>query len=219
MKRRHSIVLRALCVLVLAAEAGRLAWFRSGENMMEDVAILDCQLPADGQRLALEGSRASEVLSYDGLKSIRVQGSGSPAWVLDLVHLDYAAGNPHLWRDLFSHPPEICFPASGARLLETYPARSVPVDGHDLYFRHLMFEHPLHANPVHVFKAVWLAGMDRLGLRGDETSYRRGRLAAAQARTIPPGAVCLVMISNAGSPEDAWAILQPKLVEWYRMTD
>lgn len=211
MPSKSTVLFLFLGACLLLAEGMRVAWYRVGEFSWEGVPTLIFSVPADAEILEIAGSRAADILSYDAATSVRLPVDESSGAGIELIFLEYEGGNGRLWSDLFTHSPEICLRRSGAILLHTYPHRSVNIEGRDLVFRHLLFQQPFGEQPVHVFKMIWLANMERLGVRGDDNDYRRGRLAAAKSRIVPPGTLTLAVVSGVERPEDAWRFLQARI--------
>jgi len=205
-----------LSLVLVAAEGARLLWYRLGDPPWAGEPVLTCRLPQDVEAGDLDDSRAGELLSYDEAIVGRWRGPGRDPWTMDVVFLEYSGKSTRLWRDIFRHSPEICLPAgSGAVLRETYPSKTVTVEGRELVFSHQRFDHPLFQQPLFAFKSVWLAHMDRIGLRGDERNFHMARLGAARARFVPPGCATVVLVLGVDQPDAAWRIVHENLVPCY----
>jgi len=206
-----------LSLVLVAAEGARLLWYRLGDPPWAGEPVLTCELPEGVEAGNLDGSRTDDLLSYDEAVVGRWKGPGRDPWTMDLVFLEYTGASTRLWHDMFRHSPEICLRAgSGAVLRETFPSKAATVEGRELVFSHQRFDHPLVRQPVYAFKSVWLAHMDRIGLRGDEKNYHNARLAAARARFVPPGAVILAIVEGPLTPQEAWEILRERLLPCLR---
>jgi hypothetical protein len=93
--------------------------------------------------------------------------------------------------EAFKHLPEQCMGSIGMKLEKTYPARLYQVGNHTLHFDSTQFRPNEGGMVIHIFKCVWVTGLDNPNLRegivwgGSGLELRRLRIAAAATRFKP----------------------------------
>jgi exosortase/archaeosortase family protein len=108
------------------------------------------------------------------------------------------------------HRPEICFPASGARLLQDYGLVSMPVGGVDLVFHHQSFE--TAAGLAHVFYSLSSdRGPASEAALLDDGSYASRIQAVAAGRRNLGQQVLEIVVHGPESGAEAAALLQLRL--------
>lgn len=206
--------------VVLLAEGVRVAWYGLGEPAWKGDPVLSLRLPPDGapgvEHRPLADTRGGKLLSYDHGALVRLFDSERESWSMDVYYLEYEPGNDRQLQDMFCHSPEICLRASGSRLLRTLPHFETRVAGRRLLARHLVFQHPAMEGEFHVFKLVWMARMETLGIGGiggGESSFRRVRLLDAWGRhSRPPARLILASLSGAHRDDEARALFEREIV-------
>ena len=213
-------ILAILLCLVLASEGVRVWWFSAARPSWEGEPVFACSFPPDAEYIDLRGTRTESTLHYDRAEAVRLSGPAGASWRIEAYYLEYNAGNRRAWRDLFGHSPDVCFPASGARLEKEFAPRTLEIDGQSLVFKHFLFRFPLSPGPIHAIKMVWLADMERYGMRGSLDGRRRARIGSALARQAdPPGRQILATVEGVGSPDEAWALFASHVLVHCGMTD
>ncbi len=113
--------------------------------------------------------------------------------------------------EAFKHPPEQCMGSIGMKLEKVHPPRIYRQAGHTLVFDSTLFRPQGGGISVHVFKCVWVDGLDapdlRDGVIGGTTgiNLRLLRLTAAVTR-FKPAHTRVVMGAVTGMPSEdlAW---------------
>lgn len=113
--------------------------------------------------------------------------------------------------EAFKHLPEQCMGSIGMDLEKVYPRRRLESGGFSLIFDVTLFRPHGGGRSVHIFKCVWVSGLDNTDLRGDVllgntgNELRQLRLSAAITR-FKPSHTRVIMVSVAGMPSEklAW---------------
>ncbi|PAW62877.1 MAG: hypothetical protein B9S34_15415 [Opitutia bacterium Tous-C1TDCM] len=113
--------------------------------------------------------------------------------------------------EAFKHLPEECMGAIGMDLEKVHPFRVFQFAGGQLVFDSTLFRPRGGGQAIHVFKAVWVSGLESVDLREDVilgstgNELRQLRLAAAATR-FKPAHTRVIMGAVAGMPSEdlAW---------------
>lgn len=219
MTRKLRWILPALALLVVSAEGFRAWWYARGEQPSLDDPAFSWSIPAGAVHRDLTETRGGQSLRYDSGVHVVLEQN------VDVIYLEYRAGNERTLSDLFMHSPDVCLPRAGARLVEEFPAHPVQVDGADLVVRHWLFRDPLTRQALHVLKLVWMADAEFLAEALStrkaretrlETIFRaRGLQAALRAQssgTRGEARMILSMVNGARDAEDAWTQFQDEVL-------
>lgn len=124
--------------------------------------------------------------------------------------------------EAFRHPPEICMGAIGMKHIATEPVIEHPQGPYNLRFTHSVFRDPQQpggplAPPVHVYRAIWVAGLPGAQPSGlldaSIDRLRHLRLTAATTRFRPPHArVIQGAVRNAPTSDAAWQAFQQTML-------
>ena len=217
MGKTRGPILTGLVLLLLLTEGVRIAWFTVGASRGEGEPVFTLALPSERepgiQLQDLAETRGGKMLSYDYGGLFRIFDHEDERWRMDVFYREYKAGNGNQLKDLFDHSPEVCLPASGSKLERTFPHLETLVDGQPVFARHLLFRHPTGVKQFHVFKLIWLAGMEEFSIRGQEVGFRNMRLKAAWFRhSRPPARLILASLSGDLSDQEARALFQREIL-------
>jgi len=138
-----------------------------------------------------------------------LDGSSGPAMRVAYFKWDRASTLNTL--EAFKHLPEQCMASIGMELEKIYPGRRLESSGQTLVFDSTLFRPHGGGQSVHVFKCVWVGGLESADLRegvllgNNGTELRRLRLSAAFTR-FKPEHTRVIMGSVAGMPSEelAW---------------
>ncbi len=211
-------------VLVLVAETFRLWWFApagSGAAWMEtprlvlDAPAMESATPL--RPLSVSGHVETGSLRYDGASFYRSPVDDPEEALRSLLVMDYRPGNPNLWNDLFTHPPETCMRAVGCQLEETLPSRTVRLGDRELPVRCLRFREPLSPSPLFIFKLIWLPESSPIQPSTEKPEKRPIWMKMAFSRMpSPPGTVLLARIQREDDFEEAWRLFSEEMAAHLR---
>ncbi|MFC7338122.1 hypothetical protein ACFQY0_13090 [Haloferula chungangensis] len=213
MKTSGKIFFVIACLALAASEGVRLWWFSQDQSDPELRSYLKWTPPPHAVNQHFSETTGADVLNQDeGIQYLIENGDQSPS--VEVLYLDYENGNPHVLADLGSHTPEVCFSASGAKLIEEFPIKELEVKQEKLYIRQWYFGNPLSDKTFYVFKIVWSPGATHYEevFRHSESSpvplgskLRRAKLKAAQEGLNSPATrVILAMVRGTEDYELAW---------------
>ncbi|MDF1824398.1 MAG: hypothetical protein P1U68_07135 [Verrucomicrobiales bacterium] len=238
MQRKHSYFVFSVCsVLLLFAELAVFA-FRAPEKQrwastpvlkldvpaeMIEESTSDAGLKAEGYRYASQPERlegAVEQLSFsEGACGVFI-GADRAGKSMDFFYLEYEAGNPSYIDDIFGHAPEVCMSATGAKLRQKHPSRTIQVGDFSNKVDVLEFESPLNASTLWVFKLTWLPEDAPLKPSSGGGVTRRDKIRAGfSLKPRPPARILLAGARNYEGLDSAWAGFEELLVSRLRIVD
>lgn len=212
-------------VLLLAIEGFRLWWFApagSGEAWASapratlDAAAMEAATPL--QALPLRENVETGSLRFDRASFHRSPVEASAGPLRSLLFMEYRPGNPSIWHDLFTHPPEVCMRSTGCSLDETLPSRFIELGGRKIPVRCLKFREPVTGAPLYIFKMVWLPEESPIQPDTEKPEKRPLWIRMALARLpSPPGAAFLARIQRVDDFEQAWALVESEMLAYLEL--
>ncbi len=204
-----------LAACLLASEGFRYWWFNLGHNPWKEEPVLAVRLFEQEDRpdleiMPVEGNIDTGPLRFDHAEFCRIIPNRGP--LLTVFHMAYDSGNPSVYWDAFSHPPENCMGASGWIRLDPVPDRTVQIGDQTLDFRRIKFRDPSRGTPLYIHKAAWFppeARLDRENVRRNARAYRFSTM--KNRAPHPPASVLLVGLYGVESEERAWQIFEREL--------
>lgn len=222
----HRLLITGI-VLLLAIEGFRLWWFApagSGEawagspRLTLDTRALERETSLDA--LSVKEHVETGALQFDRATFHRSPVADSGSALLSLLFLEYHPGNPSLWNDLFTHPPESCMRSTGCTLEEVVESRFVVLGGRKFPVRCLKYREPVSGAPLYIFRMVWLPEESPIQPQGEREEKRDLWFRMALSRLpSPPGAVLLARVQREADFERAWELVEEEIIAHLRFTD
>ncbi len=201
MIKLRSAQLFALVLVLLLVSIFIPNWvFQRSEAAWENRRALSLSVPKEAQGVTnLKGTTAGKILSFDRSDCYFVDaGSASPNAKLYITAIKYDAGNSYLQRDAYGHSPDICLPASGAKLIKGPISKNETVAGLPVRIEQYAFSHPLYIPLLHIFKLIWIGEIDeKTNSHVFENRWESRLEMVRSSDKNPPGLVVLGVVYNA----------------------
>ncbi len=218
---RTSHWLAAGIALMLATESTRLWWFAptaSGEAWSETPRLaLDARSMENAtplRSLSVSEHVETGAIRYDSATFHRTPIEDDNV-IRSLLFMEYRPGNPSLWNDLFTHPPEVCMRTTGCQLEATLPSRPIQIGGRDIPVRCLRFREPTSPSPLFIFKLVWLPESSPIQPSSEKPEKRPLWMQMAFSRMpSPPGSVLLARVQRTDDFEEAWRLFSEEMAAY-----
>ena len=212
-----------ISTLALGATEGlRVWWFSRNQANAESQGFLDWSPPEGAINQNFSSTDGAKLLNQDRGLQYLIEGSEKDLSV-EVVYLEYEQGNDRSLADLGSHSPEVCFAATGAKLIKELPIEGQIVKGKEIFIRQWLFENPLSKERFYVFKLVWSPGATHyeevFKHSGSspvplESKLRRAKLSAAwQGLDSPATRVILAMVRGAEDYSVAWKTFKEETID------
>ena len=121
---------------------------------------------------------------------------------MEVLYLEYEAGNPRYFEDLFYHPPERCMAAEGK--VTASRLRRITVAETEVEIRCVTFREATSQRLLHVYKAVWLH-RDFPVRMGADMHWRKVQSAMA-FKPCPPARMLMAAVLGAQDETAAWEL-------------
>jgi hypothetical protein len=200
MNKPTLVQLFAAALVLLLVSVFIPGWvFKRSETAWQHRPALALTVPQEATVLtSLKDTTAGKILSFDHSDCYLVDaGVISPKAKLHVTALKYDPGNSYLQRDVYEHSPEICLPASGAKLEKGPITANSQVDGLPVRIEQYTFSHPIYSSQLHVFKLVWIGEIDEtLVAHGPENRWKSRLEMIRSSDKNPPGLVVIGVVYN-----------------------
>ncbi|MFT6181682.1 MAG: hypothetical protein ACJA1W_004043 [Akkermansiaceae bacterium] len=193
-----------LSLLLGASEATRLWWFSRDQGKEQNETFLKWTPPKNALDRKLSETRGGKILSYDSGVQVLIQSEESQIST-EIIYLEYEKGNVRALVDLFSHSPELCLPASGAKFIREFDSHTVRFFDRELLIRQWLFQQPISGDYFYAFKVVWSLEPEVFEGALFQKNLRFIRLRAAAAGwELPASRMILAVVTNADNSSEAW---------------
>jgi len=204
----------ALVLWMVAAEAGTELWYRVHEKSLVANVSWSVLWPEDAshfRKMELpENSRV--ILRCSRSESATWQDDMGNDWSAFVLRWDPGRNSAQLAR---GHRPDICFPATGAKLVNDFGQIVVPAQGFDLSFRYQSFES--RNKLLHVFYCLWSDQISPARTTSNDSSLRASRIQAAWDGERNLGQkVIEIVISGPETREEAIELLRARVPQLIR---
>lgn len=152
------------------------------------------------RRVSLVEERSADLLGFDN----GVVYSSDRGGDVSITVLTWNAKNSHGLMDAFGHSPEVCLPVSGARLLATFPARKLELEGRVFEVDGWMFSHPLFDKKIHAFKLAHSSHPRLPEMALNKELVKARLLLFREGRQMPPIEIAIGIVHGTNHPDLAW---------------
>ncbi|NJM36932.1 MAG: hypothetical protein HC845_03125 [Akkermansiaceae bacterium] len=175
-------------------------FFQRAEATWKNRRVLSLHVPKEAHGITnLNDTPAGKILSFDHSDCYMIDvGAASPDAKLYITAMKYGPGNSYLQRDVYGHSPDICLPASGAKLVTGPITKNEIVAGLPVKIERYTFSHPLHDSFLYIFKLIWIGEIDKgTDAQGPENRWESRIQMVRSSDKNPPGLVVLGVIYGA----------------------